>query len=178
VISHLVAAVIGNYLTTAFIVGLLVAIGQIWLRRPLTAGQVSDIVLNSYLLYGIGVAQILNFVARATSGQLELACYSLGLGVAAIIVHGKRANLTGKLAVVLASSAIGYGAAGAHIFSMIAHHGFAANSTGLLLIMDIVISTFGIELMICQALARPRPARAGATLNSVLPTNNAVRWTV
>jgi hypothetical protein len=58
-------------------------------------------------------------------------------------VPGKRANLAGQLAVVLTSFAIGYGAAGAHIFQMIAHHDFAANSTSLLLIMDIVISAFG-----------------------------------
>jgi hypothetical protein len=69
---------------------------------------------------------------------------SLGLGVAAIPVHGKRPDLTGKLGVVLMSAIFGYGAAGGHIYQMLVHHDHAVNNGGLLLIMDVVISIIGL----------------------------------
>ena len=171
--SDIIAAIIGNYLTSAFVLGLIVAAVQVWrLARPRTATDVSGIFLSTYLLYGVGIAQILNFVMHSFFGdyaaktigwaqspfQLELAFYSLGVGIAAIIVHGKRAGLPGKLAVVAAVTVFGYGAAGGHVYQMIVHHDYAANNTGLLLIMDIVISTLGVVFVIWNAIA----CRAGA----------------
>jgi hypothetical protein len=167
-ISHVIAAILGNYLTSAFVLGLIVAAVQIWRLNRRTAADVSGIFLNTYLLYGIGIGQILNFAMHSFFGdyaaktigwaqspfQLELAFASLGLGIAAIIVHGKRADLPGKLAIVLAVSIFGYGAAGGHIYQMIAQHDYAANNTGLLLIMDLIMSTLGIVFVIWHAIAR------------------------
>src|SRR5580700_10817414 len=145
-ISHVIAVILGNYLTSAFVLELIVAAVQIWRLNRRTAADVSGIFLNTYLLYGIGIGQILNFAMHSFFGdyaaktigwaqspfQLELAFASLGLGIAAIIVHGERADLLGKLAIVLAVSIFGYGAAGGHIYQMIAQHDYAANNTGLL----------------------------------------------
>jgi hypothetical protein len=167
-ISHVIAAILGNYLTSAFVLGLIVAAVQIRRLNRRTAADVSGIFLNTYLLYGIGIGQILNFAMHSFFGdyaaktigwaqspfQLELAFASLGLGIAAIIVHGKRADLPGKLAIVLAVSIFGYGAAGGHIYQMIAQHDYAANNTGLLLIMDLIMSTLGIVFVIWHAIAR------------------------
>jgi hypothetical protein len=167
-ISHVIAAILGNYLTSAFVLGLIVAAVQIWRLNRRTAADVSGIFLNTYLLYGIGIGQILNFAMHSFFGdyaaktigwaqspfQLELAFASLGLGIAAIIVHGNRADLPGKLAIVLAVSIFGYGAAGGHIYQMIAQHDYAANNTGLLLIMDLIMSTLGIVFVIWHAIAR------------------------
>jgi hypothetical protein len=171
-ISSIIAAILGNYLTSAFVLGLIVAAVQIWRLNRRTAADVSGIFLNTYLLYGIGIGQILNFAMHSFFGdyaaktigwaqsplQLELAFASLGLGIAAIIVHGKRADLPGKLAIVLAVSIFGYGAAGGHIYQMIAQHDYAANNTGLLLIMDVIMSTLGIVFVIWHAIARTSPA--------------------
>jgi hypothetical protein len=170
-ITTTLSAIIGNYLTSCFVLGLIVAAVQIIrLRRPRTAGTVSGIFLNTYLLYGIGVGQIVNFIMHSFFGdyaaktigwaqspfQLELAFCSLGIGVAAILVHGKRADLIGKFAVVLAVSIFGYGAAGGHIYQLIVNHDFAANNGGLLLAMDIVTATLGIVFVIWHAVARHR----------------------
>ena len=86
--------------------------------------------------------------------QLELAFASLGLGVAAILVHGQRADLTGKLAMVLMSAIFGYGAAGGHIYQSLVHHDHAVNNGGLLLIMDVTISTIGLLFVAWNAYAR------------------------
>jgi hypothetical protein len=168
-ISHIIASIIGNYITSAFVLGLIVAVIQVWrLAGPRTAAQVSGIFLNTYLLYAIGIAEIINFVMHSFFGdyaaktigwaqspfQLELAFASLGLGVAAIIVHSRLADLRGKLAVVLIATISGYGAAGGHVYQMIVNHDYAANNTGLLLVMDIVISTVGIAFVAWNAIAR------------------------
>jgi hypothetical protein len=162
VTSHIIAAVNDNLLTSAFIVGLIVAVVQIGrLPRPFTTADVSGIALNNYLLYGVGAGQVLTFVLHPF--QPGLALTSLAIGVAAIIVHGKRTDLAGKLAVVLAASIIGYAAPAEHIYQMLVQHDFTANNVSLPLIMAIVTSTLGIEFVICQAIARQaivRPARA------------------
>ena len=172
-ISHIIAAIIGNYLTSAFVLGLIVAVIQVWrLREPRTAADVSGIFLSTFLLYGIGIAQILNFVMHSFFGdyaaktigwaqspfQLELAFYSLGVGIAAIIVHGKRADLRGKVAIVAGFAIFALGAAGGHVYQIIAHHDHAANNTGLLLFSDIAINTVGLVLVIWHAIAVRRQA--------------------
>ena len=168
-IAHVIAAIIGNYLTSVFVLGLIIAgirVGR--LGRPRTAADVSATFLSTYLLYAIGIGQILNFVMHSFFGdyaaktigwaqspfQLELAFASLGLGVAAILVHGQRPDLTGKLGVVLMSAIFGYGAAGGHIYQMLVHHDHAVNNGGLLLIMDVVISTVGLLFVTWNAFAR------------------------
>ncbi len=145
-------------LTLAFIVGLIVAVAQIGrLRRPFTTADVSGVVLDNYLLYGVGIGRVLAFVLH--SFQPGLALGGLAIGVAAIIVHGKRADLAGKLAVVLAASIIGCAAPAEHIYQMLAQHDFSANNVSLPLIMAIVTSTLGIEFVIVHALAGPACAR-------------------
>ena len=168
-IAHVIAAIIGNYLTSVFVLGLIIAgIRAGRLGRPRTAADVSATFLSTYLLYAIGIGQILNFVMHSYFGdyaaktigwaqspfQLELAFASLGLGVAAILVHAKRPGLTGKLGVVLMSAIFGYGAAGGHIYQMLVHHDHAVNNGGLLLIMDVVISTIGLLFVTWNAFAR------------------------
>src|ERR1700753_2423468 len=168
-ISHIIAAIIGNYLTSAFVLGLIVAVIQVWrLREPRTAADVSGIFLSTFLLYGIGIAQILNFVMHSFFGdyaaktigwaqspfQLELAFYSLGVGIAAIIVHGERADLRGKVAIVAGFAIFALGAAGGHVYQIIAHHDHAANNTGLLLISDFAIPVIGIAFVVWNAMAR------------------------
>jgi hypothetical protein len=177
-IAHVIAAVIGNYPTSLFVLGLIIAgVRVLRLRRPHTAAGVSGIVLSSYLLYAVGIGQIVNFVMHSFFGdyaartigwaqspfQLEVAFFSLGLGVAAILVHGRRPDLTGKLAIVLISAVFGYGAAGGHVYQTIAHHDHAANNTGLLLVMDLVIPAAGIAFVAWNAIARRADAGRGDT---------------
>ncbi len=146
-------------LTLAFIVGLIVAVAQIGrLRRPFTTADVSGVVLDNYLLYGVGIGRV-SSPSAPHSFQPGLALGGLAIGVAAIIVHGKRADLAGKLAVVLAASIIGCAAPAEHIYQMLAQHDFSANNVSLLLIMAIVTSTLGIEFVIVHALACPACAR-------------------
>jgi hypothetical protein len=86
--------------------------------------------------------------------QLELAFYSLGVGIAALIVHGDRAGVRGKVALVLGFATISYGNACGHIYQIIAHHDHAVNNSGLLLVSDFVIPTVGIAFLAWNLIAR------------------------
>ena len=128
----------------------------------------SELFLNNYILWAIGVAQAVNFVMHSVFGdfaastigwaqspfQLELAFSSLGIAVMAFILHGRTTQLRAKVALVAATAVFAFGAAGGHVYQMVANHDYSANNTGLLLVMDIVIAVVGIALVVWNAVAR------------------------
>ena len=93
-IAHLIAALIGNYMTTCFVIGLIVGAVQI-LRDPghHSGTVISGRLLGAFLFWAVGVAQAVNFVMHSVFGdfaaktigwaqspfQLELAFASLGI---------------------------------------------------------------------------------------------------
>ena len=173
-ISETLAGIIGNYLTSCFVLGLLVAsIQAVRPPRLRAPGAVARVFLDAYLLYTIGVGMTINFIMHAVFGdvaaesigwsqspfQLEVAFASLGFGVAAVVVHGRRVGLRAKTAVVLATAVFGYGAAGGHVYQMVAAGDFAPNNTGLLLVMDVVIPTAGLLFVLWCALTDQRARR-------------------
>jgi hypothetical protein len=176
-ITTVISAIVGNYLTSIFVLGLIIAGLQAWrLGRSRTAASVASIFLSNYLLYAVGIGQILNFVMHSFFGdyaartigwaqspfQLELAFSSLGLGVAAIMLHGRSRELISQLAIVVIFAIFGYGAAGGHVFQQLINHDHAVNNGGLLLAMDIAIPTIGLLFAACTAITRRHAARRRA----------------
>ncbi|ANJ25435.1 DUF6790 family protein [Agromyces aureus] len=174
-ISDIIAGLIGNYMTTAFVIGLLVAAIQVArYKGRRSAAVVSGLFVNSFVFWAIGIGQAVNFVMHSVFGQfaaqsigwqqspfqLELAFSSLGFAVIAFIVHGKRMPFSGKVAVILAAVIFGLGAAGGHVFQMIVNHDYAVNNTGLLLVSDVVINLTGLAFVIWHAVARRRDIAA------------------
>ena len=173
-IGTVIAALIGNYMTTCFVIGLLVALIQVWRHRgPRDSRVVSELFLNNFILWAIGVGQAINFVMHSVFGdfaastigwaqspfQLELAFASLGVAVIAFMLHGPTVQLRAKVAQVVALAIFGYGAAAGHIYQTAVNHDHAVNNGGLLLTMDVVIATVGIGLVIWRAVAgRRHPA--------------------
>ena len=168
-IASVITALIGNYMTTCFVLGLVIALIQVLRRRgradSLTA---SGLFLNNYILWAIGVGQAINFVMHSVFGdfaastigwaqspfQLELAFSSLGIAVMAFILHGRTTQLRAKVALVAATAVFAFGAAGGHIYQMVANNDYSANNTGLLLVMDVVIAVVGIALVVWNVVAR------------------------
>lgn len=178
----IIAALIGNYMTTFFVVGLIVGASQIAAHRGHRTSQLaSGLMLNAFVLYAIGCAQALNFVMHSVFGdfaaktigwaqspfQLELAFSSLGVAVMAFILHGRRTQFRGKAAVVIATAIFGYGAAAGHVYQMVVHHDYAPNNTGLLLVMDIVIPTVGLAFAIWHGVSLRRISRGAAPADDV-----------
>jgi hypothetical protein len=168
-IDQAITAIIGNYLTTAFVIGLVVAAIRVLAHRgPRTAEFVSGTFLNSFVIWGIGVGETINFIMHSVFGdyaaktigwaqspfQLELAMCSLGIGVMAFILGRRNSPLIGKVAVVIAAAIFGYGASVGHVYQMLVNHDYAANNTGLLLVSDLTINTVGLIFVIWHAVAR------------------------
>ncbi|MFJ3392518.1 DUF6790 family protein [Leifsonia aquatica] len=186
-IAHIIAGLIGNYMTTLFVVGLIVALIRVLAHRgPRTVEFISGTFLNSFVIWAVGVAQTVNFVMHSVFGdyaaktigwaqspfQWELAVSSLGVGVMAFILGRRKAPFIGKAAIVLATVIFGLGAAGGHVYQMIVNHDYAANNTGLLLISDIVINLIGLAFVIWHAVATNREPD---TTDAELVRTDAVR---
>ena len=172
-IADTIAALIGNYMTTLFVVGLIVAAVRVLARRGHRSAEfVSGIFLNAFVIWAVGVAQTVNFVMHSVFGdyaaktigwaqspfQWELAVSSLGVGIMAFILGRRTAPFIGKVAVVIATVVFGLGAAGGHIYQMVVNHDYAANNTGLLLVSDIAINLIGLAFVIWHAVAIRREA--------------------
>jgi hypothetical protein len=171
VISDIIAALIGNYMTTLFVVGLIVALVRVLAHRgPRTSEYVSGTFLDSFVIWAVGVAQTVNFVMHSVFGdyaaktigwaqspfQWELAVSSLGVGVMAFVLGRRRAPFIGKVAVVIATAIFGLGAAAGHIYQLVVNHDFAVDNTGLLLVSDIAINLIGLAFVIWHAAALRR----------------------
>lgn len=188
-IASSIAALIGNYMTTCFVIGLIVAAVQTLRSRHRAGAAPSGLFLNAYLLWAMGIAQSINFVMHSVFGdfaaktigwaqspfQFELALASLGTGVMAIILHGRSTQFRAKVALVVAQLIFGLGAAGGHIYQLVVNNDHAVNNTGLLLFMDIAISLVGLGLVIWHAVT----LRSGdhTTDAATAPArDNAERW--
>ncbi len=91
---------IGNYFVTFFIIGLVAAgISLLNKPKPLRIGEVSEAFLSYYLLFAIGINNLINFVFHVFFGdvaakfigwenspfQAEVGFASLGVGTAGVI---------------------------------------------------------------------------------------------
>lgn len=69
-IAGTIAFLIGNYMTTLFVVGLIVAAVRILrLRGERSSIAVSGILLNTFVFWGIGCAQVVNFIMHSVFGD-------------------------------------------------------------------------------------------------------------
>ncbi|MCF7553652.1 DUF6790 family protein [Pseudonocardia sp. WMMC193] len=170
-VAQTIAFLIGNYMTTLFVVGLLVAAVKILRgRRGHSPVAMSGLFLNSFVFWAIGVAQVVNFVMHSVFGdyaaktigwaqspfQLELALSSLGIGVAAFILASPRSTFRGKVALVVATVIFGWGAAAGHVYQILVDHDYAVNNTGLLLFSDIAINAIGLAFVLWHAVTLRR----------------------
>lgn len=187
-IAQLIAALIGNYMTTCFVIGLVVALVQTLRSRTRTPATISGLFLNSYLLWAVGIGQCINFVMHSVFGdfaaktigwaqspfQLELALASLGFGVMAILLHGHATQLRAKVAVIVAQAILGFGAAAGHVYQQVVNNDHAVNNGGLLLFMDIAIAVVGLVLVIWHATASKTSADTtdAAVERRLQPTGN------
>jgi uncharacterized protein DUF6790 len=91
---------VGNYFVTFFIIGLIAAaISLLNKPKPLRIGEVSEAFLSYYLLFAIGINNLINFVFHVFFGdvaakfigwenspfQAEVGFASLGVGIAGVL---------------------------------------------------------------------------------------------
>ena len=149
--------VIGNYFVTFFVIGLIAA-GISLLNKPKPL-RVGEAFFSYYLLFAIGINNLINFVFHVFLGdtaakfigwenspfQAEVGFASLGVGIAGVIAF--KASLPFRFATLIPSSAFSLGAAGGHIYQMIAAHNFSPGNVGLVLPIDILMPIIGCAFL-------------------------------
>src|SRR5246127_160012 len=143
---------VGNYFVTFFIIGLVAAVISIAKKpKPLQINEVSEALLSYYLLFAIGINNLINFVFHVFFGdmaakfigwenspfQAEAGFASLGVGIAGVIAF--KAMLPFRLAALSPPLCFSLGVAGGHIYQMIVAHNFSPGNVGLVLPIDIII---------------------------------------
>jgi hypothetical protein len=152
--------VLTNYPMTCFVIGLLAAgISLARQSRPLARGAVSEALLSYFCLFAIGVYMVWNFVIHVFFGelaakfigwedspfQLEVGFASLGFGLVGLLASWRSFDL--RLAAILGPACFMWGAAGGHIYQMIAHKNFEPGNAGAMFWWDILCPTIGFTLL-------------------------------
>jgi hypothetical protein len=77
--------------------------------------------------------------------QAEVGFASLGIGIAGVIAF--KASLPFRFATLIPPAAFSLGAAGGHVYQMIATHNFSPGNVGLVLPSDILIPVIGFVFL-------------------------------
>lgn len=151
---------VGNYFFTLLIIGLIAAwISLLRKPKPLKVNAVAEALLSYYVLFPIGISNLVNFVFHVFFGdiaakfigwenspfQAEVGFASLGVGIAGVLAY--KASLPFRVATFIPPAAFSLGAAGGHIYQMIAAHNFAPGNVGLVLPSDILIPVVGLVFL-------------------------------
>ena len=163
---------IGNYFFTLLIIGFLAAgISLLNNPKPLRINTVAEAFFSYYLLFAIGISNVVNFVFHVFFGwtapifigwedspfQAEVGFASLGVGIAGIIAF--RASLPFRFATLITPWVFALGAGAGHIHQMITAHNFSPGNVGLVLPSNFLIPAFGF-LFLWLSHKHPEPGTA------------------
>jgi Family of unknown function (DUF6790) len=152
--------VVGNYFFTLLIIGLVAALVSLPGKpKPLRTNTVAEAFLSYYMLFAIGISNLINFVFHVFFGdiaakfigwenspfQAEVGFASLGIGIAGVIAF--KVGLPFRFATLIPPAVFLLGAAGGHIYQMIAAHNFSPGNVGLVLPSDILIPVVGFVFL-------------------------------
>jgi hypothetical protein len=168
--------VLGNFTLTFFVLGLIASAVALWrTRRPRDTAVVVEALFSYFLLFSIGFTSLYNFVFHVFFGelaasfigwedspfQLEVGFASLGFAVLGLLAF--KGSFDMRLAAVVAPACFLWGAAGGHVYQMIAAHNFAPGNAGVIFYSDILVPVVGfIFLWLQRRLASPQKGPAGA----------------
>jgi Family of unknown function (DUF6790) len=154
---------LSNFALTFLILGL-IASGVALLRaqKPLTAAVVVEALFAYFLLFSIGFSFLYNFVMHTFFGEMtarfigwqpspfqaEVGFASLGFAVVGFLAYRRSFDL--RLAAVVGPALFLLGAAGGHLYQMIAAGNFAPGNAGVIFYTDILIPLIGFTLLWLQ----------------------------
>lgn len=160
-----------NYFVTTFAIGLLV--GLVYSLRNRNAPKSSKVnaYFANYMLWAIGISNLINFVFHVFFGdmaaefigwanspfQAEVGFASLGVGIAGVLAY--KASLPFRAAAIIPPVCFSLGAAGGHIYQMIAAGNFSPGNVGLVLPADIIIPVVGL-IFLRLSYKNPMPGTA------------------
>ncbi len=161
--ADIIHFVLANYSLTLFVLGLIFsAIAIIRASPPRSAALVAEKLISWFVFWTIGVGFFYNFIMHSLFGrmsaafigwddspfQLEVATASLGFAATGFIAAFRSFDL--RLGAIVGPAVFLLGAAGGHIYQMIAAHNFAPGNAGIVFYMDIIIPITGFLLLWLQ----------------------------
>jgi Family of unknown function (DUF6790) len=165
--------VLSNFTLTFFVVGLVASLVSL-LRapKPWTLAVVVEALFFYFLMFSVGFGFLYNFVMHTFFGevaarfigwadspfQAEVGFASLGFAVVGFLACWRSFDL--RLAAVVGPALFLLGAAGGHIYQIIAAGNFAPGNAGVILYTDILIPAVGFIFLWLQHRygARRRPS--------------------
>jgi hypothetical protein len=155
--------VLSNFTLTFLVIGL-IASGIALLRapKPVTAPVVVEALFAYFLLFSISFAFFYNFVCHTFFGpmtarfigwadspfQAEVGFASLGFAVVGFLAF--RGSFDLRLAAVVGPALFLLGAAGGHLYQMVAAGNFAPGNAGVIFYTDILVPLIGFALLWLQ----------------------------
>jgi hypothetical protein len=159
-IGSLIAFVLGNFTLTFFVIGLIfsaVAIARA--REPRGATLVIEKLLSWFVFWTIGVLYLYNAVFHIFFGEMaarfigwadspfQFEVGTASLGFSALGFLAAFGSFDRRLAAILGSGIFMLGAAGGHVYQMIAAHNFAPGNAGIIFWSDILLPAIGFALL-------------------------------
>ena len=180
-IAEVIKFLLVNFTVTLFVLGLVAAGVRIAGARTRTTATATGAVLDYFILFSIGVSYTWNAVVHSVFGdfsakiigwaqspfQLEVAFASLGFALVGFLAVPRRRDLLVKLAAVLGVTPFLWGAAGGHIYQLVANGNHAAGNAGAILWTDLLLPVFGLAAVWAHHRALARDSVTGARRGTV-----------
>ena len=170
--SGLLMFFVANYFFSFLIIGLAAGVLSLINKpKPLRADVVAEALFSYYLLFTIGISNLVNFVSHVVFGdfsaefigwpqspfQAEVGFASLGVGIAGVIAF--KASLPFRFATLIPPSVFSLGAASGHIYQMIVAENFSPGNVGVVLPSNFLIPIVGFVLL-WLSYKHPKPGTA------------------
>ena len=168
-VRDIITLVVGNYFLTFLIIALIAGfLSLINKPKPRTTNTVAEALLSYYMLFAIGINNLVNFVFHVFFGdmaasfigweqspfQAEVGFASLGIGIVGVLAF--RAGLPFRVAAFIPPAVFSLGAAGGHVYQMIAVHNYSPGNVGLVLPTDIILPAVGF-IFLYLSYKHPKP---------------------
>jgi hypothetical protein len=159
-LSAVLIFLVGNYFFTFLIIGLIAAgISLLNKPKPLRINTVAEAFFSYYLLFAIGINNVVNFVFHVFFGdmaakfigwedspfQAEVGFASLGVGIAGLVAF--KVSLPFRFATLIPPAVFSLGAGGGHIYQIIVAHNFSPGNVGLVLPSNFLIPLTGFVFL-------------------------------
>ncbi len=157
--ADVIRFLLANFTLTFFIVGLIAAAIALWRApRPVSTQAIIEALLKYFLLFSIAASFFYNFVFHVFFGELaasyigwedspfqaEVGFASLGFAIVGLMAVKGDAPL--RLGAIVGPAAFLWGAAGGHVYQMIAAGNFEPGNAGVIFWTDIFIPVIGLVL--------------------------------
>jgi hypothetical protein len=174
-IESLISFVLSNFTLTLLVIGLIASIlAYLSKPHPRSREQLVEALFSYFLLFSIGVSLFYNFVMHVFFGEMaarfigwadspfqaEVGFASLGFAVVGFLAFRGDRGL--RIAAVVGPSLFLLGAAGGHIYQMIAARNFAPGNAGIVFWTDILVPAIGFGLLYLQSPKRSAGAEITA----------------